>query len=157
MPRGAVPVLLAAALGLAGPAQAGTWHYSSSVSPLDGARSEWARKASMGTIDGHRALVTVGCDAGRLRAAIVWPVFMGVALEAVTWRVDDAAPRTGTWSDSADGTATYAENPAIFARKLMDGHRLAVRGHPIARGAVEAEFDLTGSGAAIGRVLKSCR
>lgn len=163
-----VALLFAVTSARAADPQGDAWQVESNPSALDPAssRATASLKSSnqipnaIGSLENAR-LIYRCTGSGSAELYVAWPGFIGIDNQQVRFKVGDGPIRTEYWSTSTDGTASFesASRVVPLVRELMaaaDHTVLVVRVEPDDRAAQEAQFDLTGTAAAVAATAPVC-
>ncbi len=137
---------------LASPASAQTWRYSSRTDQFSDARISTAS----GMLPNGAAGLVVRCSGWRIEAFYTVRDYLDNEGAQTRYRIDGGEVVDNYWDTSTDGGGVFSPEPGIFARRLAGGNRVVIQAEKYNGTPVTYTFSLSGSAAAINRVLSDC-
>lgn len=139
----------------------GVWMVRKEVSKLDDSTTVTAYTPALVPIPSRfGGSVTpelyVRCMEGTFSIFVNFAQYIGIGKTMVTYRVNKSNPHVQEWLISSNHEAAFAPAPRFLSKYIADGSRLLVQITPFGENSVLAEFDLSGSAAAVAEALDVC-
>ena len=101
-------------------------------------------------------IMVVRCEESKFSVFINFETYLGNLLVPIRYRLDKTKPVSDKWLASSDGMAVFASYDRHLARLLMSANTFIIEATTNKGNKQLASFNLSGSMAAIGQVMKRC-
>lgn len=122
----------------------GVWQVNLEVDPITDEKILTAAvESDLSSSSYRKPALIVRCKSKLPEIFIAWNDYLGDE-SVVTVRIDDNEPKSSSWSQSTDQSATFAFQPADFLASILDASRVSARITPYHSGPVTANFPISG-------------